>query len=214
MVNSTATAVTSGKVKKHETRLEGERREVTVAFADIRGFTTLAECMQPEELITVLNTYLSAVVEVFAKYKGVISKFGGDSVMAIWNAPTDCREHPLLATAAAIEAQQAVKELHKRDFTLPRISFGIGINTGEVIAGKIGCVDRLEYSVIGDAVNITSRLTEAVPAGKVWVTLNTFEMVEDYFSAKSLAPLAVKGKRHPIKAYEVLNIAHELTGSQ
>lgn len=214
MVNSMATPVTSGKVKKREIRFEGERREVTVAFADIRGFTTLAECIQPEELITVLNAYLSAVVEVFARYKGVINKFGGDSVMAVWNAPADCREHPLLATVAAIEAQRAVKELHKRGFTLPRISLGIGINTGQVIAGDIGCADCLEYSVIGDAVNIASRLTEVVPAGKVWVTLNTFEKVEDYFSARSLSPLAVKGKRHLIKAYEILDITHELIDSQ
>jgi adenylate cyclase len=202
----TVTASALGGVSgEREPGFGGERREVTVAFADIRGFTTLAECLSPEELITVLNTYLAAVIKAFLKHGGVIDKFGGDSIMAVWNAPGDCPAHALQATVAAIEAQQAVKELQRRESTLPKIGFGIGINTGKVTAGYIGCEDRMEYSVIGDTVNIASRLSDAVPAGKVWATLSTFELVEDYLSTKPLAPLAVKGKRQRVKAYEVLD---------
>ena len=191
----------------------GECREVTVVFADIRGFTTLAECIQPKELIMVLNTYLSIIIKAFLKRKCAINKFGGDSIMAVWNAPVDCPEHALLATMAAIEAQGAVGELQKEEPTLPKIDFGIGINTGKVTAGNIGCEDRLEYSVIGDTVNIAARLTDAVPAGKVWTAVGTFNLIEDYISAKPLAPLAVKGKRQPVKAYEVLDINRELLNS-
>ncbi len=193
-------------VSKEAARFRGERREVTVAFADIRGFTTLADCLQAEELVMVLNTYLSTIIKVFMKYGVMINKFGGDSIMGVWNAPTDCREHPVLATTAAIEAQAAVGALQRKEVTLPKIGFGIGINTGKVIAGNIGCTDSLEYTVIGDAVNIAAKLTRLTPGGKVYITADTFELVEDRISAKMLGPLAVKGKRQPIKTFEVLDI--------
>jgi len=205
-----ATTAIGAPPKERELRLGGEQREVTVAFADIRGFTTLAECMQAEELVTVLNTYLSTVIKTFLKRGGMINKFGGDSIMAVWNAPTDCEEHALLATVSAIEAQRAVRELQGKELTLPKIDFGIGVNTGRVIAGNIGCEDRLEYSVIGDAVNIAARLTSATLGGKVWIAAGTFEPVQGYISTRPLEPLAVKGKPQPIRAYEVVNLHTEL----
>lgn len=125
--------------------------------------------------------------------------------MAVWNVPTDCKEHALLATMAAIDAQQAIRQLQQEELTLPRMDFGIGINTGMVVAGNMGSEDRLEYSVIGDAVNIASRLTSVTPAGKVWIGSDTYELVKDYIRAKPLKPLMVKGKRLPIKAYEVID---------
>ncbi len=200
-------------VSKEEPKFRGERREVTVAFADIRGFTTLADCLQAEELVMVLNTYLSTIIKVFIKYGVMINKFGGDSIMGVWNAPTDCREHPVLATTAAIEAQAAVGELQRKELTLPKIGFGIGMNTGNLIAGNIGCPDSLEYTVIGDAVNIAAKLTRLTPGGKVYITADTFELVEDHVSAKMLGPLAVKGKRQPIKTFEVLDVHTEWQSS-
>lgn len=187
----------------YERRLAGEQREVTVAFADIRGFTTLADCIPPDELVAVLNIYLVTIINVFRKHEGLINKFGGDSVMAVWNAPIDCQEHALLATVAAIGAQRAVSELKRKQPTLPKINFGIGINTGKVIAGSIGCPDCMEYTVIGDTVNIAARLTSVVLGGKVWITTSTSELVQDYISVKPLESLEVKGKRQPVKVYEV-----------
>ncbi len=199
-------SVIDATLKERELRLGGEQREITVAFADIRGFTTLADCLQPQELVIVLNTYLSTIIKVFFKYGVMINKLGGDSVMAVWNAPRDCEEHALVATVAAFEAQRAIGALQKRELTLPKIGFGIGINTGKVIAGNIGCEDSLEYSVIGDTVNVAAKLTRFAPGGEVWITADTFELVKDHISAKALGPLAVKGKRQPVKTYEVLDI--------
>ncbi len=193
-------------VKEHSPQSGGEEREVTVVFADLRGFTTLADCIPPKELVAVLNTYLSTVVRIFRKYEGMIDKFGGDSIMAVWNAPRDCREHALLATQAAVGAERAVTELKKRQPALPKIDFGIGINSGKVIAGNIGCEDCKDYTVIGDAVNIAARLTGTVPGGRVWITADTFDLARDYISAKLLEPIEVKGKRYPVKAYEVTDL--------
>lgn len=192
-----------------ELKLGGQQREVTVAFADIRGFTGVSEKVQPEALVGVLNTYLSIVINAVLKHDGMINKFGGDSIMAVWNVPTDCKEHALLATMAAIDAQRAIRQLQQEELTLPRMDFGIGINTGMVVAGNMGSEDRLEYSVIGNAVNIASRLTSVTPGEKVWIGSDTYELVKDYIRVKPLKPLMVKGKRLPIKAYEVIDYMPE-----
>ncbi|MDD4859430.1 MAG: adenylate/guanylate cyclase domain-containing protein [Dehalococcoidales bacterium] len=184
----------------------GERREVTVAFADLRGFTTLADCLPSEELVSVLNTYLSIVAKSFRKYDGLINKFMGDGVMGVWNAPDSCPQHARQATIAAFYAQQAICELQKNQPTLPRIDFGIGINTGSVISGNIGCEEHREYSVIGDAVNVAARVTAAVPGGRIWITLDTMEQAKDCLTVRPLDPLALKGKRQAVKAYEVVDI--------
>jgi adenylate cyclase len=186
-------------------RLGGEEHEMTVAFADVRGFTSISEKTPPEELVRALNTYLSLVIKSVLKYEGMINKFGGDSITAIWNVPTECEGHSLLAVKAALEAQRNINELQK-EATLLKMDFGIGINTGKAVAGNMGSEDRLEYSVIGDAVNVAARLASTVPGGKVWIGANTFELVKDYIEAKPLRPLAVKGKRKPVTAYEVVGI--------
>lgn len=201
-------------LEQGELKLGGKEQEVTVAFADVRGFTSMAESMQPEELVRVLNVYLSIVVQAVLKHQGIINKFGGDSVMAIWNAPTACEGHPLLAIKAATEAQHATRELQDREPLLPKMDFGIGINTGKAVAGNMGSEDRFEYSVIGDTVNLAARLTNAAQGGKVWIGVNTFKLVEDCITAKPLGEIEVKGKRGTVKAYEVVNVYSESIVSQ
>jgi len=189
-----------------ELKLGGKEQEMTVAFADVRGFTSISEKMQPEELVRALNTYLSIVINSVLKHDGMINKFGGDSVLAVWNVPIECKEHALLATKAAVSAQRAIKELQEKETTIVKMEFGIGINTGKAVAGNMGAEDRLEYSVIGDTVNTAARLASATPSGRVWIGVNTFEQVKDYIQAKPLGPLLVKGKDKPIQAYEVVDI--------
>jgi adenylate cyclase len=198
----------SGRIKP-----AGEQREVTIVFADIRSFTTLAECLSPEELVSVLNSYLAVVIKSFRQYQGTIHKLMGDSVMAIWNAPNYLVDHAILATRAAATAQQMISELRKKESTLPRMDIGIGINTGDAITGQFGNEYLHEYSVVGDTVNIAARLTAATPGGKLWVTSNTFERIEEQVTARLLNPLILRGKRQPVRAYEVTGIAASIIGT-
>lgn len=196
-------------LEKNELKLGGEQCQATVAFADIRGFTGMSEDLQAEELVGVLNSYLSIVIGAVLKYDGMVNKFGGDSVMAVWNVPTRCEDHAVRAIMAAIEAQRGIAALQQSDASLPKMDFGIGINTGEAVAGNLGSEKRSEYSVIGDCVNIAARLTDLAGGGKVWIGSDTFELVKDYVVATPLEPLLVKGKRDAVVAYEVVNMRQE-----
>jgi adenylate cyclase len=151
---------------------------------------------------------LSIIIKTVFAYDGMVNKFGGDSIMAVWNVPINCPEHALLATKAAVAAQLALKGLQEKASNLPKMEFGIGINTGTVVAGNMGSIDRLEYSVIGDAVNTAARLASMTPGRRVWIGEETFELVKDYIDATPLGPLSLKGKHEEFQAYEVSNI-HE-----
>jgi len=187
-------------------KLGGEERTVTILFADARNFTGISEKMNTQELVSVLNRYLSVIIKTTLQFDGMVNKFGGDSIMAVWNTPVECRGHAISATMAAIRTQQALKELPDRIKDLPRIEFGIGINTGIAVAGNMGSTDRLEYSVIGDAVNTAARLAGATPGGKVWVGPGTFDLIHDDVIATPLEPLSLRGKREVIQVYEVTDI--------
>jgi adenylate cyclase len=193
-----------------ELKLGGEECEVTVAFADIRGFTAMSENVQPEELVSALNRYLSMVIKEVLRHDGMVNKFGGDSIMAVWNAPARCEEHALLATRAAVEAQRAIRDLQEANPTLVKMDFGIGVSTGRAVAGNLGSEDRSEYSVIGDCVNVAARLTSVAEGGKVWIGSGTFDLVRDCVEARALEPLTVKGKREVVQAYEVTDIRSAL----
>ncbi len=193
-------------LKDGRVNLGGDVKEITVAFADIRGFSGIAEKMRPEELVAVLNEYLSVIIQTVLKYGGMVNKFGGDSVMAVWNVPLACERHAQLAIEAAISAQYAVQELQNKNPNLLKLEFGIGINTGDAIAGTMGTEVRLEYSVIGDAVNTAARITGAAPGGSVWIGASTYAQAKDYIIAKPLDPMHVKGKDELIQAYEVIDI--------
>lgn len=193
-------------LREGEVKLGGDVHEVTVAFADIRGFSGIAEKMPPEELVQVLNIYLSVFIKTVLRYGGIINKFGGDSVMAVWNVPVECNEHARLAIEASVSAQRAVKKLQDKEGSLPKFEFGIGVNTGKAIAGNLGSKARLEYSVIGDTVNTAARITGATPGGSVWIGANTFDRVKEYITAQPLEPMRTKGKTKPIQAYEVMDI--------
>jgi adenylate cyclase len=187
-------------------KLGGEERTVTILFADARNFTGISEKMNTQELVSILNRYLSVIIKATLQYDGMVNKFGGDSIMAVWNTPIACQGHALSATRAAVRTQQALKELQERTKNLPRMEFGIGINTGKAVAGNMGSTDRLEYSVIGDAVNTAARLAGATPGGKVWVGSSTFDLIHDDVFAIPLKPLSLRGKREAIRVYEVLDI--------
>ena len=179
-------------------KLGGEECPVTILFADVRNFTGFCEKANSQEVVSTLNRHLSVIIEAILRYDGIINKFGGDSVMAVWNVPVDCQEHALSATRAAIQAQQEIKALQLKAPHLAKMEFGIGINTGKAVVGNMGSMNRLEYSVIGDTVNIAARLASVTPGGKIWIGSETFEFVKNQIDAIPLEPLALKGKGEPI----------------
>ena len=189
-------------------KLGGVRREVTVLFADIRGFTSMSEQMDPEALVETLNCYLGIVIERILANGGMINKFAGDSIMAVWNAPQDQLEYAKLAVKAAVESQQAISNIPLED-SETRVQFGIGINTGSVLAGSIGAEGRCEYTIIGDAVNLASRLCSSAPGGQIWIGSQTYEMVKDIVNVERLEPQYFKGKIEPVTVYRVLGLRSE-----
>lgn len=173
-----------------------QRREVTVLFADIRSFSTLGEHLQPEELIHLANGFFSEAVAAIAEQQGLIDKFVGDAVMALFNTPLNPQaDHAAQAVRAAMLIRDNVVQFRA---TLPddvQLHFGIGIHTGEVVVGNVGSIQRKDYSVIGDAVNLTKRLQEMAGFDEILVSRSVYEAVAALVTAESLPPVQVKGRQ-------------------
>ncbi|MDP1695679.1 MAG: adenylate/guanylate cyclase domain-containing protein [archaeon] len=190
-----------------ELKLGGIKKEITVFFSDIRGFTSIGEKLSPEELVHFLNEYLSIMTKIILKHKGTVDKFVGDAIMAFWNAPLEEREHVKFACESAIEQSNAVKELKKKfaEKNLPDINIGCGINTGEAIIGNMGSHERFDYTAIGDNINLASRLEGLTkPYGvNIIVSESTYEKVKNKFSFRRLDRVTVKGRKNAVKIYEL-----------
>jgi len=184
-------------------QLGGEQREVSVLFADIRNFTQISEQLPPEAVVRMLNTYLSAVTDAVVRYDGIVNKFAGDNIMAVWNAPQSQPGHAFSAVQAAWEAQRRLIELQQSDNQGILVQFGIGINTGIALAGNIGSVGRTEYTVIGDSVNVASRICSSAPGGEVWIGADAYNQSKDYIEVEKLEAQMLKGKSAPIEVYRV-----------
>jgi adenylate cyclase len=184
-------------------KLGGEQREATVLFADIRGFTKMSEGMSPRDIVFMLNAYLSIVIDRVLTNGGMVNKFAGDSIMAVWNAPQAQEGHARLACRAAYEIQQEVTNLQEKESSLPRVQFGIGINTGQVVAGNVGSSGRTEYTVIGDAVNLASRICAATPGTQIWIGPETYHQIKDCAECAALERQTFKGKAEPVAVYQL-----------
>ena len=138
----------------------------------------------------------------------MINQFAGDCVKAVWNAPRDQTDHALLAVKAALESQQAIANM-QRDSTLPQVQFGIGINSGEAMAGNMGSEGRTEYTIIGDAVNLASRLCSDCPGTQIRIGPQTYEGVKDVVEVEELEHQYFKGKAEPVAVYRVLGLRHQ-----
>jgi adenylate cyclase len=186
-------------------QLGGEQREATIMFADIRGFTKMSEGMSPKDIVTMLNTYLSLVIERVLQNSGMVNKFAGDSIMAVWNAPQRQEGHARLAAKAACEIQQGMTKLQEKHSELPKVQFGIGINTGQAVAGNVGSSGRTEYTVIGDAVNLASRICAATPGTEIWVGPETHQRIKEYSETEALELQTFKGKAEPVAVYRLVS---------
>ncbi len=191
-----------------ELKLGGKRQKVTILFADIRGFSTFSEHRDPEDLITVLNKYLSLAADAILAYEGTLDKFVGDAVMAIFNAPLRQEDHTQRAVRAAIEMQRSINAYHEQmiDSGAPTLSFGVGIHVGDAVIGNVGTQSRMDYTAIGDAVNLAKRLQENTPAGKILLSSAAYECVKDIANTKPFRLFKVKGRETPEQTYELLNL--------
>jgi len=187
----------------NQLKLGGEEREVTVLFADIRGFTELGERISPEATVNILNTYLSVITDKVLQNNGMVNKFIGDNIMAVWNAPNYDPSHAQLAVKTAWEAQQEITKLQQSEQVLPQVKFGIGINTGNALAGNVGSLGRSEYTVIGDAVNTAARICGVTPGGEIWIGNETYNQSKNFLEIDELQPQSLKGKAKPVPVYRV-----------
>ena len=191
-------------------KLGGETREMTFLFSDIRGFTPISEKYKgnPEGLTKLVNRFLTRMTDVIIANGGTIDKFMGDCIMAFWNAPIETRKHRELAVKSALEMTVALADLnmHLQAEGLPKINIGIGINTGEALVGNMGSEQRFDYSVIGDAVNLASRLeSSSKTLGKTLVIgEETRRTIETNYPFEYIDSITVKGKTEKIKVYTIL----------
>ena len=182
--------------------MDGERRWVTCMFADIRGFTTLAEGMAPAELFGLLNLYFEKIIAIVSEHGGTIDKFVGDCVMVIFGAPVDQPDHEYHAILCARSIQRAVASLN-RERDGRAITMGIGINSGEAMTGCLGSAQRMDYTALGDTINTAARLESRAAAGQIVVGPATEKAVRGLITCTPLGPLALKGKAEAIEAFEV-----------
>lgn len=185
-------------------KLGGEKREVTVLFGDLRGFTPLAETIDPEDAVDILNVFLSHVVDVVFAHDGSLDKFRGDGFMAFFGAPMRHDNDPANAVRCALTLHERMKGVSFVKFPDLRLQMGIGINTGTVIAGNIGSERRADYTVIGDQVNVAQRFESSAGPGQTLITGMTYERVKAHVEVRELGVLRVPGKQDGVPAYDVL----------
>ncbi len=190
-------------------RLGGERKILTVLFSDIANFTSVSEKLAPEELVAHLNEYLSSMTEVVFQHSGTLDKYIGDAIIAFWGAPLELKDHAYQACQTAIEMTKRLDSLHEkwREAGKPILNFRIGINSGEMVVGNVGGRDRFDYTVIGDNVNLASRLETAnkMYRSRILLSEYTYGLVKEKIFARELDLIVVKGKTRPVKIYELMS---------
>ena len=188
--------------------LGGVRREVSVVFADVRGFTSYSEKHSAEDVTRSLNEYFEVVVDVIAAHEGVLDKYIGDGIMVVFGAPLAQADHAMRAVLTALEMQAALNSLNLKRAQRgdEPIAIGIGVNTGIVVSGNLGSIKRMEFTVIGDTVNLAARLESRAGQGQILIGQATYDKVKDRVLAEHLGALPVKGKQAPVEIWLVKGI--------
>jgi len=198
-----AEQVISGKV---EVAKGGELRDTTMLFSDIRGFTNMSESRSPQEIVEMLNEYFEQMVEIVFKYEGTLDKFVGDEVMALYGSPVKHADDPVRAVRSALEMLDTLDKWNVERAARGQVpvTIGIGLNTGDVVAGYLGSSKALEYTVIGDVVNAGARLCSAAKAGQILVSEATLLRTGGLFDVQEQPPMSLKGKSVPMRIYAVI----------
>jgi class 3 adenylate cyclase len=198
--------------------MQGQRRELTILFCDVAGFTTISEKLEPEALVALLNQYLDAMVKVLIKHGAYVDKFEGDAIMAFWNAPRHAVDHAVHACSAILEMRAAAKRLSAEWKASGQPEFGVryGLNTGVAIVGNMGATDKINYTAIGDNVNLASRLEGANKqyGTEMMISEETYANAAEQIEARELDMLQVKGKLRPVRVYELMALKGGLTAEQ
>ena len=193
-----------------ELKLGGKKANVTVLFADIRGFTSMSEKMSADEVSVILNEYFTEIEPIVTRNNGVINKFIGDAVMAIFGEPIQDKNHPKNAVRCACDMLDKVKELQTKWLKegKPKIEIGIGINTGEAFVGNIGSEKRMEYTVIGDMVNLASRIesNNKVYKTNLLISSSTYASVRSMVDVVKISNVKIRGKEKTLDLYEVIRL--------
>jgi class 3 adenylate cyclase len=186
-------------------KLGGARQKVTVLFADISGFTRLLSVVEPEKVIGVLNEYLTEMTNIIFTHGGMVDKYVGDAVIGIFGAPYPTQDDSFKAVFTALEMQKRLKQMQRKwkSELNEMITARIAVNTGEVILGNIGSPKRMDYTAIGDPVNVASRLQAIAELGRVVISRSTYNENKGRFRVKNLGKVELKGKKEPVEVYEV-----------
>ena len=192
------------RADRGELRLGGELRQITILFADLRGFTSLSERRTASEVVDYLNRCFDIIIGQVVAHRGMVNKFGGDAIVALWNAPQECPDHAFQACQAALASVEGLSRIADPDPALSGARFGFGINTGEALVGNVGSLGRAEYTAIGDPVNLAARICGAAPAGEVWVGPSTRELLGGRIPEEDLGAFSLKGKEEPVPLVRLL----------
>jgi len=186
--------------------LENERKEVTILFADIRSFTAIAERMKAEEVVSMLNQFFGIMVDIIFRYNGTLDKFIGDELMAVFGLIPSENGASHNAVQAAVQMQYATEDLMKARAKQGKETFeiGIGVNTGSAIVGNVGSENRMDYTVVGDSVNVAARLEQIAKGGEIFVGEQTYRQTQDSFRLQRKGKLLIKNKTEPVNCYKVL----------
>ena len=184
--------------------LGGKRQVVTILFADIRGFSAFSETRMSDELIEILNRHLSLAAQAVLEQEGTLDKFMGDAVMALFNVPLPQPDHTLRAVQAALAMQEAIAAYQRELDGEVWLSFGVGINVGEAVVGNVGTAELMNYTAIGDSVNLAKGLQENAEAGQILLSQSAYEAVRKHVQVRALEPIKVKGRSGPEPVYELV----------
>jgi adenylate cyclase len=190
-------------------KLGGERRTITILTSDLRGFTNLSERLPPEEVVKILNFYLACMADVITQYQGTIDEFMGDGILVLFGAPTVREDDSQRAVACAVAMQLAMASVNEKmkEWGLPKLEMGIGINTGEVVVGNIGSDKRTKYGVVGSQVNLTYRIESYTVGGQILISESTLKAVEPLVKIEGQKEVQPKGVQQPITIYDVGGIS-------
>jgi len=185
--------------------LGGEEREVTILFSDIRGFTNMSEKMSPEDVVKTLNEYFSDMIDIVFEHNGTLDKIIGDELMIVYGAPISTKDDTERAVKTAVEMQERILDLNKTRKKQKKkpIQVGMGINRGVVVSGNIGSRDMMDYTVIGDTVNLGSRLCSIAGPGEILVSKSVWKEIGELFVCDKLDPVRVKGKKNKVGIYRI-----------